>query len=171
MTLALPHGENSDVTIHAHGKDLDVLSMQAFYQAYDMAADGYFRNWWEFSAAVRNGHVVCVTIEEPDYRSVFGVELMRDGKGPYINVLFYAGRLTRHLVRELTWWLFQFMQLYKQQEGFTGYGRMYLGGRGAWQALIYRLGLTIDPEGFVSENQEVFRNGNVVRLKQSKFIQ
>jgi len=165
MTLALAHGENSDVRILAHGKDLDILSMQAFYQAYEEAADDYYQNWWDFSAQVRNGHIVCATILEPDYRSVIGIELMRDRRGPYISPIFYCGRLTKKIVRELTWWLFQMMQLYKEQEGFDGYGRLYLGGRGAWQALIYRMGLHIDPEGFISEDQEGLRYGRFQRLQ------
>jgi hypothetical protein len=165
MTLALAHGENSDVEIHAWGKDLDILTMQAFYQAYEQAADDYYQNWWEFSSQVRSGHIVCVSIVEEDYRSVLGIELMRDRKGPYISPIFYCGRLTKKLVRELTWWLFQFMQLYKEQEGFDGYGRLYLGGRGAWQALIYRMGLYIDPEGFISEDQEGLRYGRFQRLQ------
>jgi len=135
------------------------MTLQSFYQAYDLASDGYYQNWWEFSAEVRNGHIVCVSIIEPDYRSVMGIELMSDGQGPYISLIFFCGHLTRKLVREITFFLFMFMQHYKQQEHFGGYGRLYLGGRGSWQALIHRMGLTIDPEGFISENQEAFKDG------------
>lgn len=165
MTLALPHGENSNIEFRAWPKDIDILTLQAFYQAYEMGGDGHFQNWWDFSAQVRKGHVICVSIEEDDYRSCFGIELMKDEDGPYISFLFYVGRLTKKLVRELVFWLFMFMQHYKQEQHFDGDGRLYLGGRGGWQALVYKMGLTIDPFGFITENQEGFRHGHVGRLQ------
>jgi hypothetical protein len=164
MTLALAHGENSRPEFRTLGRDLDVLQMQGFYDAYELAADGFYRNWWEFSAQVRSGHIVCVLIVEEDYKSALGIELMRDKHGPYINPMFYTGRLTRRLIRELVFYLFMFLQHYKQEQHFGGFGRVFLGGRSGWQALAFRLGLRIDPEGFVSEDQETLRHGIFKRL-------
>lgn len=165
MTLTLPHGENSDCEFFAYDKGIDILTLQAFYQAYEMGSDGYYQNWWDFSREVRRGHIICVSITEPDYRSCFGLELMIDDEGPYLSMLFYVGRLTRKLVRELAWWLFQFAQHYKHEQGFDGYCRLLVGGRPGWRALIERMGLTIDPRGFIYEDQEGFRYGYVQRLQ------
>lgn len=165
MTLALPHGENSRPEFLVYDKDVDILTLQAFYHAYQVAADGYYGNWWDFARQVRNGHILLISITEEDYRSCLGIELMRDKKGPYINPIFYAGHLTRRLIRDLVWYLYQVLQHYKEEERYQGYGRLYLGGRPGWQAVAYRLGFTIDHEDFVSENQEVLRHGLLKRLQ------
>lgn len=166
MSLSIPHGQNSNLSIAAVvPRTIDVMSMQLFYAAYQQGSDGFLKSWWDFSHEVNSGHIVLATIDDEDeYRSVFGLELMHDREGPYLNLMFYVGRLSVRLVGELTWWIFEFAQLYKQQER-ADLVRLKIGGRKGWRAFVKRMGLEMDQDGFISEYQEVFYHGRFGRLQ------
>lgn len=133
----------------------DQLMLRDCYAAFCLGGDGFYRDWWDFARDVRTGHLVPFVIEHGHDFTHFGIELMKhpqDG-GPVFSVSYYTGAIDGELLAELAFFLYNSMQDHKQQlrTGKRGYLRVV--GRKGWARLIARIGVTMDKDGYIADDQ------------------
>jgi hypothetical protein len=153
--------------------------LRAFWRAYQRGGDGKW-SMSELYRAARDGHIYCAWVleqnqEDGDYdvQAQFGIELMHDEEGlPYTHFLFFdrnpaiAGKPSLAKLRDMaptvcfTAW--QLAMHYRDAEGFNDNVRVRLKGRPGWRRVVERMGLVMDANGWISDNQEFF-HGNVGR--------
>lgn len=152
--------------------DADHLTLRECYAAFCVGGDGFYRDWWDFARDVRKGHVVPFVIEHISFPSGqhaethFGIELMTHPKtgGPVFSVLYYTGELNGELVSELTFFLYQAMQNHKLDIHTQKHGYLRVIGRPGWKRLVKRIGVTMDDDGYISEDQPAIRYGMLKHL-------
>ena len=162
----------SSRNIWAYGPHLSGWTLQSFWRAYrDGGDDAYSQA--RFENLVRTGNIICFAIAGGGVvKAQFGLQLMRDRHGPYVQFIFFASDFARlELARELPAVVdtcLRTARLYKQAEKYKGDMRLLLVGRKGWRRVARRLGLVMDDRGWITENQKAFKNGyvGIKRLKQ-----
>jgi len=146
--------------------DADHLTLRKCYAAFCVGGDGFYRDWWEFARDVRRGHVVPFVIEHGNKETEFGIELMLHPQtgGPVFSVLYYTGELNGDLFSELVWFLYESMQNHKLAMHTQKHGFLRVIGRKGWARLIRRIGVEIDADGYISEDQPAIRYGRMKHL-------
>lgn len=161
--MAQPGQSCEIVAIEPH---CSILALQYSFAAFQAGGDSFYKNWWEFSQDVRHGHIIPAVIDR-DGQGVaqFGVELMRDSQGPYISLLYYCGAFDLVMGGRLLRWLDVVLQQYKHGFGLSIDQEAYckIVGRDGWRRICRRLGVYMDEAGFISDQQEVIRNGRFRR--------
>jgi hypothetical protein len=147
--------------------DTDQLSLREAYAAFCIGGDGFYRDWWEFARDVRRGHVVPFIIEHGNRETQFGIELMSHPEtgGPVFSVLYYTGELSGDLISELAFFLYDAMQHHKLSlHGHNKPGYLRVVGRKGWARLIRRIGVEIDDDGYIADDQDAVRYGMLKHL-------
>jgi hypothetical protein len=160
------HGTSFDFQLFPPSIDADLLTMQMLFRAYEMGSDTEFSNWWDFRREVRRGHIVAgaIYINHAPV-AYFGVELMTKPQ-PWLNLLFYAGRISRPLMREMVHRLYSLLQMYKSELGRSDeVGAVRIVGRPGWRKIAANMGIEMDRRGFVFDNQKGIKNGYVRRFQ------
>lgn len=157
------HGTSSEVQASVLPAHCSAWQLRTLWQSYQASGDGrYFEA--QFKQMVRQAHIVpCVIFDERWTRAIFGLELMRDDDGPYTSFLFYEqiyGRLVP-IARQVIDVCWRVAVAYHDADGGRpDPARLLLKGREGWQRLVPRLGVKIDGEGWISEDQERFGYGH-----------
>lgn len=159
-----------------YGPDLPSWQLRQFWRAYWRASDRLF-DMVTFFRLARAGHIVCAWVAERDpdddvfdVVATFGLELMIDRHGqPYTQFIFFdrdpdgdqAPSRLLDMAPLVVETCLRLSMTYKDAERFRGEMRLLLKGRRGWRRVVRRLGLVMDEEGWISENQEVFHHGPV----------
>jgi hypothetical protein len=170
MNIAVtPPGINFEFACLVLGPDMPAWQLRAFARAYDRAGD-----WrWSprtFRRNVRDGHVICCVVVRQDLSvaAQFGIELMIDRDGwPFTQFLFFESapderrlRALQKLVPLVVETAWRISMAYKEAETAFPYKmRLLLIGRKGWRRVVKKLGLQMDEEGWITEDQEAFRHG------------
>lgn len=146
------------------GHDITDGWLNNFWAIYEMSGDGL----WEretFEDLTRKGHLLHVLMYDGSHDFVAGwsLELLRDHHGFYLSFLDflkYDGVRLKAIAPAIVAVCFRMVQV-MQEHGMQekGAGRMRLRGRDGWQRLLPRYGIEITADGWIYEDQEVFRNG------------
>jgi hypothetical protein len=146
--------------------DADHLSLRECFAAFCVGGDGYYKTYWDFATDVRSGHVVPFIVEHGDNETHFGIELMHHPEtgGPVFSVLYYTGELSGQLLSELAFYLYTSMQDHKRIMGTNAPGYLRVVGRRGWSRLIKRMGMEMDEDGYICEDQPTIRLGLIKHL-------
>jgi hypothetical protein len=166
MNLMVRPGISSEPRAWAYGPEMAGWILQTFWRAYVEGGDGAYQQP-DFENLVRAGNIICLALMDGDMvRAQFGIQLMRNGRGPYTQFIFFTAHARLDLQRDLpavvtaAW---HASQIYKQAEQFHGEMRMRLVGRKGWRRVVQGLGLEMSKGGWISERQRYFRHGYVRR--------
>ena len=101
-----------------------------------------------------------------DEQTHFGLELLSHPKdhGPVFSLAYYAGEITADLVAELAFFLYNAMLYHKQELGTSRRGYLRIVGRPGWKRLISRIGVTMDDDGYIADDQPAVINAQIRRL-------
>lgn len=162
MSMTAAHGISFEVL----SPDIDALKVQDLFRAYQAGPDDEFSNWWDFYREIRSGHIVPgVVADRGQVVALFGVELM-NRPGPWLNLLFYTGRISRPIMREMVWQLYRMLLFYKQEIGRADeVGAVRILGRPGWRKIAKSMGFEMDRRGFVFDDQKGVKHGYVSRFQ------
>jgi hypothetical protein len=140
--------------------------MQGLFAAYHAGPDNEFSSWWDFRREVASGHIVTgAVVVDGVPVAMFGVELMTK-PGPWLNMLFYSGAITRPIMRAMVWQLYAMLQFYKTDCGLPyERGAVRIVGREGWRRIAAGMGIEMDRRGFVFDDQKGLKNGYVRRFQ------
>lgn len=146
--------------------DADQMSLRECFGACCVGGDGWYRSWWDFARDVRSGHIVPFIVEHGDNETQFGIELMKHPEtgGPVFSVLYYTGELNGQLLSELAFFLYESMQMHKRTLKLNTPGYLRVMGRPGWSRLIKRMGLEMDADGYIAEDQPAIQLGQIKHL-------
>lgn len=160
-------GPNFDVRICGGWKISPVIMAHA-WNAYQASGDGLYPSD-RFMLQTINGalwHFFVGTPEPVKVLATFGLELLRDDRGPYVSFLYFEaqpGVRLAPIARAVIDTCHGFTRAMHEGAGGRGPARMLLKGRDGWQRLLPRMGIEIDPDGWISEDQEAFGHGHFRR--------
>lgn len=162
-------GNRFEPSITAIAPNCNVRTMQLCFAAFQAGGDGFYRNWWEFQADVKEGHIVPCVVHWGDDFAHFGVELMElDDRAPCLNFLYWLGPLDPDILPVIAQWLYHALQRHKKHMGFPSHqeGFVRVVGRRGWRRMIRNLGLHMDGLGFISDKQKAVQHGLFGRFLQ-----
>ena len=158
-------GRNSEFDVKiCGGYRISPVIMAHAWNAYQASGDGLYESD-RFMLQTIHGSLWHFFVGGGDpvkIRATFGLELMHDHRGPYVSFVYFEvqpGVRLRTIAVAVIGACHGFTRGMHDGHGGVGPARMLLRGRDGWQRLLPRLGIKIDPDGWISEDQEAFGYG------------
>lgn len=142
---------------------MHVGQLHAFHQAYETVEhdEALKFSFWDFSRLVGQGHIICGILEDEagEVQCMFAIELMRLPM-PHLSFLYWVGPINAAILSEMMFWCWNALQLLKL--GLPKpweKGAVRVVGRKGWLRVMKRMGIAVDADGYVHEDQEAIRHG------------
>jgi hypothetical protein len=138
------------------GSDMAPAVLAAFRDSYLSSGDGKM-SMADFDQLTREGHIInCAVFDEVFCFALFGLELMKDRDGPYTSFLYFDlwhGRLAP-IAETVIAMTYAVTRAYADAEGSSAPLRCLLRGRDGWERMVRRLGIEMDHDGWIREEQQ-----------------
>ena len=148
--------------------NMTINQAESFYRAYEtVESDDAIRfSFWDFKRLVTQGHIVCGVVEgDGEVVCLFAVELMLKPM-THICFLFWVGTINRTIAREMLFWLWNALQHFKLGVARpVSPGAVRIVGRRGWTRILAAMGIAMDADGYIREDQD-----GVQRLLYRRFV-
>jgi hypothetical protein len=160
MSIAFRPLDGTSFNARILAADMPQTVLQACRDSYLASGDGKLSDA-DFEQLTRDGHIINCAVFDEFCRAVFGLELMKDRDGPYTSFLFFDlwhGRLAP-IAETVIAMTYAVTRAYADGEGSTKPLRCLLRGRDGWERMVRRLGIEMDHNGWIREEQQSPRFG------------